>query len=357
MESSVAPPWALDLEFARATEQAALAAWRWFGRGDKNAADLAAVEALRKRFQTIDCQGLVRIGEGLKDDAPGIFTGDRLGRWHPDSAPVAIALDPIDGTTLTAKGLPGAISVLAVAICESTDDDPLQKFPAISSHYMQKLAVGPAVASCGPPLDLDVPLQTTLASVAKALDKRVTDLVAVVLDRPRHQHLIENLRALGCGIRLITDGDIVAAIAPSLPNSGVDLYVGIGGSPEAVISAAAIKSLGGEQHCRIWVNNEVERMELLRNDNLHSDDLKRVWVVDEMACGDNIVFVATGISDSTMLRGVQKQMQRMITHSLLISSRSKGVRFMDTYHDVNEAFSTSKPQCRDVATNGAASLV
>lgn len=341
MTSSVAPPRALDLEFVRATEHAALAAWRLFGRADKNAADPAAVEALRRRFSAIDCQGLVRIGEGIKANAPGIFTNDRVGRWHAHSTPAAIAFDPIDGTTLTAKGLPGAVSVLAAAICDSPDDDPMQMFPAISSHYIKKLAVGPVVAACGHPIDLDAPLETTLTSIAKALDKHISELIAVVVDRPRHLLLIENLRALGRGIRLISDGDVVAAIAPSLPNSGVDLYVGIGGSPEAVISAAAIKGLGGEQLCRAWSKVDGCRAQLPAKGKSSIDHPERIWNVGEMACSDNIVFVATGISDSSIQRGVRKYSRHLITHSLLVSSRTKAIRFVETYHEVAEKPATA----------------
>ena len=221
------PERAIDLDLVRCTENAALAAWKWFGKGDKERADAAAVDALRGMFQLVDCKGLVRIGEGRKDEAPGIFTDERLGTWKDGSIPMAIAVDPIDGTTLTSRGLPGAISVLAVATCKNPDDDPRDLFPAIPSYYMEKIAVGPRVAESSFTVEMDRPIEENLKIVAAGLNKRVGNLVAVVLDRPRHSETIEALRRAGCGVRLISDGDVAAAIAPSLPNSGVDLYLGI----------------------------------------------------------------------------------------------------------------------------------
>lgn len=250
------PERAIDLDLVRCTENAALVAWKWFGKGEKEKADEAAADAIRGMFQLIDCKGLVRIGEGRKDNAPGIFTDEKLGSWQPQSIPMAIALDPIDGTTLTAKGLPGAISVLAVTTCENPDDDPRGLFPAIASHYMEKLAFGPRVAANGS-LVMDAPIEANVQIVAARLNKRVEDVVAVVLDRPRHDQMIADLRRAGCRIRQISDGDVAAVVAPSLPDSGVDLYLGIGGSPEAVLAAAAIKCLGGEQLCRMWPKNDV----------------------------------------------------------------------------------------------------
>ena len=307
-----------DLDLIRCTENAALAAWKYFGKGDKNQADYAASDAIRGMFSLIDCQGLVRIGEGRKDDAPGIFTDEQLGAWQKGSIPAAIALDPIDGTTLTAKGLPGAISVLAVATCKSPDEDPRRLFPSIPSHYMEKFAVGQAVTESDVRVQLDAPLETNLSIVAGQLRKRVRDLVVVVLDRPRHDTIIANLRNIGCRVRLISDGDVAAAIAPSLPDSGVDAYVGIGGSPEAVISAAAIKCLGGQQFCRMWPKDQAERQRLLAEEGCSEDDLSRVWTVDDMAPGDNLIFAATGISDSPMLTGIHYRGNHCVTHSILM---------------------------------------
>ncbi len=328
------PERAIDLDLIRCTENAALAAWKWFGKGDKNQADFAATDAIRGMFRLIDCKGLVRIGEGRKDDAPGIFTDEKLGSWAEGAVPAAIALDPVDGTTLTAKGLPGAISVLAVTTCENPEDDPSSLFPAIQSHYMEKIAVGPVVAQSDVRIQMDAPLEANLSIIAGQLRKRLRDLVVVVLDRPRHQQIIDELRRIGCGVRLISDGDVAAAIAPSLPNSGVDLYVGIGGSPEAVISAAAIKCLGGEQLCRIWPKNEEER-HMLANELKYTDEyLAKVWTVDEMAQGDHIIFAATGISDSPMLPGIHYRDQHCITHSILMRARNRTVRRIEAFHDI-----------------------
>lgn len=326
------PERAIDLDLVRCTENAALAAWKWFGKGDKQLADAAAADAIRGMFQLIDCKGVVRIGEGRKDDAPGIFTDEKLGTWQAGSIPLAVALDPIDGTTLTSKGLPGAISVLAVATCEEPDEDPRGLFPAVPSHYMEKLAVGPRVAANGC-LELDAPLESNLRIIAACLDKRVADVVAVALDRPRHDEIIAALRRAGCRIRLIGDGDVAAAIAPSLPDSGVDLYVGMGGSPEAVLAAAAIKCLGGEQLCRIWPKDQEERNHLLA-EGVSQSDIQRIWTASEMALGDHIIFAATGISDSPMLRGIRYKDQHCITESILMRYRNRTVRRIEAYHDI-----------------------
>jgi fructose-1,6-bisphosphatase II len=328
------PERAIDLDLVRCTENAALAAWKFFGRGDKNAVDFAASDALRGMFSLIECRGLVRIGEGRKDDAPGIFTDERLGSWRAGAVPAAIAVDPVDGTTLTAKGLPGAISVLAVSTCAPGDDDPRSLFPSIPSHYMEKLAVGPMVAESDACLHLDAPLEANLSIIAGHLRKRVRDLVVVVLDRSRHQAIIDKLRRAGCRVRLIGDGDVAAAIAPSLPHSGIDAYIGIGGSPEAVLSAAAIKCLGGQQLCRTWPKDAAERRRLLCDGLCTESDLQKAWTVEMMAPGDHLIFAATGISDSPMLRGIQYQGQHVVTHSVLMRARNHTVREIKAFHDL-----------------------
>ena len=328
------PERAIDLDLVRCTENAALAAWTHFGKGDKNRADYAASDAIRGMFQLIDCKGLVRIGEGRKDEAPGIFTDDQLGSWNPSAIPAAIALDPIDGTTLTAKGLPGAISVMAVSTCAQPDDDPRELFPSIPSYYMEKLAVGQSVANSDARLQLDAPLETNLSMVAGQLDKRGSDLVVVVLDRPRHDEIIQKLRELNCRIRLISDGDVAAAVAPSLPDSGVDVYVGIGGSPEAVLSAAAIKCLGGQQLCRISPRDEAERASLLDEEGCTPADLERIWNVEEMTPGNHLIFAATGISDSPMLPGISFHHRHCVTHSVLMRARNRTVRHIQAFHDL-----------------------
>jgi fructose-1,6-bisphosphatase II len=326
------PERAIDLDLVRCTENAALAAWNWFGKDEKEKADSAAADAIRGMFHLVDCKGLVRIGEGHKDNSPGIFTDEKLGTWSPESIPMAIAVDPIDGTSLTAKGLPGAISVLAVTTCENPNDDPRGLFPSIPSDYMEKLAVGPQVAAAGG-IALDTPISEIVKMIAGRLQKRSEDVAAVVLDRPRHDSIIKELRTAGCRIRLITDGDVAAAVAPCLPDSGVDLYIGIGGSPEAVLSAAAIKCLGGEQLCRIWPRSDEERARLLANPCIEAD-MEKVWTVGEMAQGDHIIFAATGISDSPMLRGIRYHDHHCITDSILMRARNRTVRRIEAYHDL-----------------------
>ncbi len=323
-----------DLDLVRCTENAALSAWKWFGKGNKNEADAAASDAIRGMFTLIDCKGVVRIGEGKKDKAPGIFTGEKLGSWKSGSMPAAIALDPIDGTTPLSKGLAGAISVLAVATCEDLEQDPSELFPAIHSYYMSKLAVGPKVAQVGAELDVDAPLKSNLQIIARALDKRVSDLVVVVLDRPRHEEVICTLRESGCGVRLIPDGDVAAAIAPCLPSSGVDVYLGIGGSPEAVLAASAIKCLGGEILCRMHPKDADEEQQLLKEHGCSHSDLSKVWSAAEMAKGDHIIFAATGISDSPMLRGIRYDNHHCVTESMLIRARHRTLRRIVARHDI-----------------------
>ena len=324
-----------DLDLVRCTENGALAAWKWIGKGNKNAADHAASDAIRGMFNLIDCQAVVRIGEGLKDEAPGIFTGEKLGSWKAGSPPLAIAVDPIDGTTPLAKGLNGSISALAVATCDDPADDPRDLFPNVPSHYMQKLAVGPRIVTSDATVSLDAPLEENLKIIAEVLGKRVSDLVAVVLDRSRHEQIIRCLREANCIIRLIPDGDVAAAIAPCLPNSGVDLYVGIGGSPEAVLAASAIKCLGGELLCRIFPKDEHERRQLLDVHGCKSEEISKIWSVKEMTKGEHIIFVATGISDSPMLRGIHYEGHHCTTHSLLIRARHRTLRRIEACHDID----------------------
>jgi len=324
MSYQVHPERQIDLDLVRCTENAALAGWKWFGRGDKIAADQAATDAMAGMFSL-----------GRKDDAPGIFTGDKVGTWREGSVPIAIAVDPIDGTTLTGKGLPGAISVLAVTSCKNPDDDPTSLFPAIPSYYMEKIAFGPKVAQGPGKIRIDAPIDENLDIVAFKLKKRVRDLVAVVLDRPRHEGIIEALRSAGCGVRLISDGDVAAAIAPSLPDSGVDLYLGYGGSPEAVLAAAGIKCLGGDQLCHMWPRDETERTSLLEEHGCTEADFAKIWDVEEMAQGDHVIFAATGISDSPMLRGIRYRESHCITHSILMRAHHGTIRHVTAHHNLD----------------------
>ncbi|MCK4871863.1 MAG: class II fructose-bisphosphatase [Phycisphaerales bacterium] len=325
----------LDLDLTRCTEAAALQAWRWFGKGDKNAADAAAADAIRGMFQLMDCTGHVAIGEGRKDDAPGIFVGERLGPDDKDRFPIAVAVDPIDGTTLTSKGLPGAISVMAIATCDKPGDDPTRLLQPIPAYYMEKIAVGPKVANGPGKVKLEAPLEENLDIVAFKLGKRVKDLVVVVLDRPRHAQIIETLRTAGCRIRLITDGDVAAAIGPSLPQPAVDLYLGIGGSPEAVLSAASIKCLGGEQLCRVWPRDDDERKHLIEREGYTEVDFTRIYGANDLAKGDRILFCATGVSDSPLLPGIRHAGGHAITTSILMRSKFRTIRYIETHHNLD----------------------
>jgi len=330
VKTEVEPERLIGLELVRACEAAALNVFRWIGKGDKNGADAAATDAIRGMLNLMDIRGTCSIGEGIKDQAPGIFVGEKLGRWREDSPCVSVAVDPIDGTTLTAKGLPGALSVLSVARTRKPEERALA---AVPSHYMEKVAVGPRVKEGTGNVRFDVPVVQNLEVIALKLGKRVRDLVVCTLDRPRHDDLIRDIRRTGASIRLIGDGDVAGAIAASMPDSGVDVYMGIGGSPEAVLAAAAIKCLGGEILARIWPRDDEER-EQLAAQGYSDDDIQRVYRSEDMAAGDGIVFVATGITDNAMLRGVRVNGQIAKTQSVVMRSSSRTVRYITAYHDL-----------------------
>ena len=323
----------IEFDFVRATEAAALNSLRWLGRGDKEAADEAACDAMRGMFDLMNICGEVVIGEGIKDDAPGIFKGEQLGTWYPGSPPFHIAIDPIDGTTNISKGAPNSISCIAAASPEEGVKVALRDVP---SFYMSKLAYGPRVVEYmkkrGDSLKIDMPIPETLAIVARAVEKRVQDVAVMMLDRPRHKEIVDQIRGCGASLRMIGDGDIAAAMAPSLPESDIDLYMGIGGSPEAVLAAAGIKSLGGEMQCKMWPRDEKERQKLI--DDGHEKNLERVYTADDLAHGENIIFCATGISDSALLRGVKSQGTTAITSSILMRAKSKTVRFIRARHNL-----------------------
>jgi fructose-1,6-bisphosphatase II len=325
----------VGMEFMRATEDAALSAYQWMGKGNKEAGDEAASDAIRGHFDSVAISGIVTIGEGIKDDAPGIFKGDKLGTWEPGTLRRAIALDPIDGTTLVGKGLPGAISVIAAATCSNEDDDPMKMLADIPSFYMQKLAVGPKVVEGPGQVRLDNTVQDNLEIIALKLGKRVNEVTVVILDRPRHEQIIREVRAAGAAIRLISDGDIAAAIAPSLPASGVDVYMGIGGSPEAVLAAAGIKCLGGEIFSRMHPKDEKEKASLLAS-GVTETDLAKVYRADDLAKGDGIIFAATGISDSALLRGIRYEGRRAVTTSILMRAQYRTIRYVRTCHDLDQ---------------------
>ncbi len=308
------------MDLVRATESACLAAARWVGRGDKNAADHAAVEAMRLSLSTVSMDGLVVIGEGEKDEAPMLFNGERVG---DGSAPqVDVAVDPIDGTTLTAAGKTNALSVIAVA-------DRGSMFDPGPSFYMDKIAVGPdAVGS----IDITAGATQNLRFIAKAKGEEVRDLTVIILDRPRHAELIDEVRASGCRIRLITDGDVYGSVATCWPDAGADVLFGIGGTPEGVIAAAAMKAMGGEMQVRLSPQSDAEREAVLAA----GYDLSEVLTQDDLIRSDNCFFAATGLTDGALLRGVRFSGEGARTQSLVMRSRSGTVRMIDAIHRVSK---------------------
>ncbi len=325
----------IEFEFVRATENAALNSIHWLGRGNKEAADEAACDAINGVFDLVDIRGEVVIGEGIKDNAPGIFLGDRLGNWAEGAPRFDIALDPIDGTSNISKGLPNSISVMAAAHVPNGNSHGMVNIP---SFYCEKLAYGPAVqeaiaATRIPPLSLHMNFGEVMTFAAAALKKRISDLVVVMLDRPRNQKYLEIVRQQNAALRLISDGDIAAAVAPALPDSGVDLYVGIGGAPEGILTAAALKALGGELHLRMWPRDDEERAELLKT--VSAADLDRHYSTDELVLGESAIFCATGISDSPLLPGVKLVGNTATTHSILMRARSQTVRYIRAVHNLS----------------------
>src|SRR5438105_3398983 len=327
------PERTIEFEFVRATENAALSVLPWLGRGQKEKADAAACDAMNGVFDLVDISGEVVIGEGAKDNAPGLFLGDKLGTWRRGSPRFDVAVDPIDGTTNLAHGLPNSISVMAASQRDQAGPPAMTSIP---SFYSMKLAFGPevvkAVAGGLPPVGLDDPLETVLCRVAEALGKRVGDVVVVMLNRPRHADFISAVRRVGAALRLIGDGDITAAVAPSLPDSGVDLYYGIGGSPEGVLTAAALKALGGDMLLRCWPGDDAEP-DCLRAD-VGEAELTRVFRVDDLVQGESALFCATGISDSSLLPGVKLTGQKAITHPILMRAHSRTIRYIRAVHDL-----------------------
>ncbi|WP_432031769.1 class II fructose-bisphosphatase [Streptomyces antibioticus] len=317
---SEAPDRNLALELVRVTEAAAMAAGRWVGRGEKNGADGAAVRAMRTLVSTVSMNGVVVIGEGEKDEAPMLYNGERVG--DGTGPEVDIAVDPIDGTTLTAKGMPNAIAVLA-ATERGAMFDPSAVF------YMDKLVTGPEAAEF---VDIDAPVEVNIRRVAKA--KRVTpeDVTVVILDRPRHQGLIEEIRATGARIKLISDGDVAGSILALREGTGIDLLLGVGGTPEGIISACAVKCLGGTIQGKLWPKDDEERQRAI--DAGH--DLNRVLTTEDLVQGENVFFVATGITDGELLRGVRYRSETATTDSIVMRSKSGTVRRIDSEHRLSK---------------------
>ncbi|MFT4148529.1 MAG: class II fructose-bisphosphatase [Micrococcaceae bacterium] len=306
----------LALELVRVTEAAAIAGGHWIGFRDKNHADGAAVDAMRSMLSSVRFNGVVVIGEGEKDEAPMLFNGEKVG---DGSGPVCdVAVDPIDGTRLTANGMNNALAVLAVAEENSMYD-------ASEVFYMEKLIVGEDAAGV---IDITLPAKINLNLIAKAKNKKLNQLTVCVLDRPRHEDLIKEINAAGARVCLISDGDVAGGIAAARPNTGIDVLMGIGGSPEGVVTACALKALGGAIQGRLWVDNEEDKKRAL--DAGH--DLDKVLHTNDLVKGDNCYFAATGITNGDLLRGVKYEGDKLFTHSIVMRSKSKTVRFVEAEH-------------------------
>lgn len=320
MSNKTNPDRNLALELVRVTEVAAIAASRFMGRGDKEAADGAAVDAMRSQLSVVAMDGTVIIGEGEKDEAPMLFNGERIGNGEPPK--VDIAVDPIDGTTLTALGRANALAVIAASEGGSMfDPGPLV--------YMEKIAVGPDAAGA---IDITRSPTENLHAIAEAKNKPVENLTAVILDRDRHGELIKEVRAAGARIRLIPDGDVAGAISTAWAGSGADVLFGIGGTPEGVISAAALMCMGGEQQGLLWPRNEAERKAALDA----GYDLDKVLHISDMVSSDNCFFAATGITDGDLLEGVRFERGVAKTQSLVMRSKSGTVRLIEGQHQLEK---------------------
>jgi len=306
----------LALEFVRVTEAAALSAGRLMGRGQKEAADAAAVDAMRAMLDTVQIRGTIVIGEGELDEAPMLYIGEKVGgALFPE---VDIAVDPVEGTSLVAKGLPNAIAVLAVA-----EKGGLLHAPDM---YMEKMAVGKEARGC---IDLNAPLKYNLERVAHAKGKRVADLTVVILDRERHASIIRQVREAGARIKLISDGDVAPAVATAFEDSGVDMLVGIGGAPEGVLAAAALKCLGGEMQARLMPTSEAEAR---RAESMGLRDIKAVLTLSDLVRGNDVIFAATGITDGDLLRGVRYLGEKATTHSMVMRSKTGTIRLVEATH-------------------------
>jgi len=311
----------LALEFVRITEAAALASAAWMGRGDEKAADKAAVDAMRKAFDSVRIDGTVVIGEGERDEAPMLFIGEKVGVRSEEAPLIDIALDPLEGTTICAKGGVGSISVIAVA--------ERGHFLHAPDTYMDKIACGPAARGR---IDLDRSPAANISVVAEALHKPISDVTVVILDRPRHSDLIAEVRATGARIHLIGDGDVSAAIASAWPDAGIDLLLGVGGAPEGVISAAAMRCMGGDFQGRLKFRNEEEKARAKR---MGIEDLNKKYTMEELASG-SVMFVATGVTDGYLLNGVRALPGRQYkTHSIVMRSKTGTIRKVEALHNLS----------------------
>lgn len=310
----------LTMELVRVTEAAALASARWMGKGLKNEADDAATEAMRTVFDTVPMRGTVVIGEGEMDEAPMLYIGEKLGTGQGPL--VDVAVDPVEGTDIVAQGLWNALSVIAIA-----DGGNLLHAPDM---YMKKIAVGPEAVG---KIDINAPTIDNLKAVAKAKNKDIEDVVAVVLNRPRHEKLIQEIREAGARIKLIQDGDVAGAINTAFDQTGVDILLGIGGAPEAVLAAVALKCLGGEIQGQLHPTNDTE---IERCKKMGIEDINRIFYMDDFCAGDDAIFAATGVTDGELLKGVQFKGHRATTQSVVLRAKSGTIRFIDGSHSLKK---------------------
>ena len=307
----------LAIEFSRVTESAALAGYKWLGRGDKNTADGAAVNAMRIMLNQVNIDGTIVIGEGEIDEAPMLYIGEKVGAGGPE---VDIAVDPVEGTNLTAKGQNGAIAVIAIA--------PKGCLLHAPDMYMDKIAVGPRAKGC---IDINAPVKENLARVAKALDREIADLNVVVLDRERHADIIREVREAGARISLITDGDVNPVVEACVEGSGVHMYIGRGGAPEGVLAAVAVKCLGGDMQGRLFPEDEEQ---LRRCHEMGITDVNQVLTLEDMVKGDDCMFTATGITNCNMLNGLRFFNGGVRTHTISARYKTGTVRFVDAIHNL-----------------------
>jgi fructose-1,6-bisphosphatase II len=315
-----APDRNLALELVRVTEAGAMAAGRWVGRGDKEGGDGAAVDAMRELVNSVSMRGVVVIGEGEKDNAPMLYNGEEVG--NGDGPDCDFAVDPIDGTTLMAKGLANAISVLAVSE-RGTMFDPS------AVYYMDKIAVGPEAADV---IDITAPIGENIRRVAKAKSVSVSDLTVCILDRPRHEQLIADVRDAGARCRLISDGDVAGAISACRPNTSTDMLAGVGGTPEGIIAAAAIRCMGGAIQAKLWPKDDAERQKAIDAGYY----LDQVLSTEDLVSGENVFFCATGVTDGDLLKGVQYYGGGCTTQSIVMRSKSGTVRMIEAYHRLSK---------------------
>lgn len=318
----------LGMDLIRCTEAAALQAGRLMGRGDKNGGDQAAVDAMRLTLDRVAMDGIVVIGEGEKDEAPMLYTGEQVGTGEDPK--VDIAVDPVEGTTLLAEGMPGAIAVVAIA-----ERGSLYNWSGLA--YMDKLAVGEAARGV---VDINAPVAENIRNVARALHKHVEDITVVVLDRPRHKDLIRQIRETGARIKLILHGDVSAGVMTAIADPPADMLMGIGGAPEAVITACAMKCLGGEIQCKLWTRNDEERSIAVQN----KLDLNKVYKTEDLVRGENVFFAATGITDGEFLKGVRYFGGGARTHSVQMRSSSGTIRYIEATHRWDKLMRISEVQ-------------